>query len=248
MQEPAPPDSAPVVLLIRPQEAAERFAAQIAPIGLRALVSPMLRIVPVAHDAAALGAATGLVFTSENGVRYAGPGRGRPAWCVGPRTAKVAAAAGYDAITGPGDAARLIPLISDLGPGWLHAHGTHLAATLPVPGVVVYDQQALPLSAPAQALLRGRAPVILPLFSPRSARLAAQALAHLAAKGPLAPLWLLHISEAARKAWETHWPGPPLPATVTDTPDAEGMLRALSAQEAGNAATSRRVEQFPRPV
>ena len=238
MQEPAPPDSAPpdsapVVLLIRPQEAAERFAARIAPMGLRALISPMLRIVPVPHDAAALQAARGLVFTSENGVRFAGPGRGRPAWCVGPRTAKVAAAAGYDAITGPGDAARLIPLISDLGPGWLHAHGTHLAATLPVPGVVVYDQQALPLSAPAQTLLRGRAPVILPLFSPRSARLAAQAFAPLAAGGPLAPLRLIAISEAARRAWQSHWPHPPLPAVVTDTPDAEGVLRALSPQAGG---------------
>ncbi len=232
MQEPAPPESAPspapVVLLIRPQQAAERFAARIAPMGLRALIAPMLRIVPVPHDAAALQAAKGLVFTSENGVRFAGPGRGRPAWCVGPRTAEAAAAAGYDAITGPGDAARLIPLISDLGPGWLHAHGRHLAATLPVPGVVVYDQQALPLPAPAQALLHGSAPVILPLFSPRSARLAAQALAPLAAGGPLAPLRLIAISEAARKAWDAHWPGPALPAVVTDTPDAEGVLRALA--------------------
>ncbi|SEH84197.1 uroporphyrinogen-III synthase [Paracoccus alkenifer] len=233
MQEPAPPDSAPphsapVVLLIRPQEAAERFAAQIAPMGLRALISPMLRIVPVPHDAAALQAARGLVFTSENGVRFAGPGRGRPAWCVGPRTAKAAAAAGYDAITGPGDAARLIPLISDLGPGWLHAHGRHLAARLPVPGVVVYDQQALPLSAQARALLAGDGPVILPLFSPRSARLAAQAVAPISAKGPLPPLRLIAISEAARIAWDAHWPGPTLPAVVTDTPDAEGVLRALA--------------------
>lgn len=232
MQEPAPPESAPspapVVLLIRPQQAAERFAARIAPMSLRALIAPMLRIVPVPHDAAALQAAKGLVFTSENGVRFAGPGRGRPAWCVGPRTAEAAAAAGYDAITGPGDAARLIPLISDLGPGWLHAHGRHLAATLPVPGVVVYDQQALPLPAPAQALLRGRAPVILPLFSPRSARLAAQAVAPISAKGPLPPLRLIAISEAARVAWDAHWPGPALPAVVTDTPDAEGVLRALA--------------------
>lgn len=232
MQEPAPPESAPspapVVLLIRPQQAAERFAARIAPMGWRTLIAPMLRIVPVPHDAATVQAAKGLVFTSENGVRFAGPGRGRPAWCVGPRTAEAAAAAGYDAITGPGDAARLIPLISDLGPGWLHAHGRHLAATLPVPGVVVYDQQALPLPAPAQALLRGRAPVILPLFSPRSARLAAQALAPISAKGPLPPLRLIAISEAARIAWDAHWPGPTLPAVVTDTPDAEGVLRALA--------------------
>lgn len=234
MQKPAPenPAAPAVVLVIRPQEAAERFAAQVAARvpGLRTLIAPMLRIVPVAHDAAALQAARGLVFTSENGVRFAGPGRGRPAWCVGPRTAEAAAAAGYDAITGPGDAARLIPLISDLGPGWLHAHGAHLAATLPVPGMVVYDQQALPLSAPAQALLQGTAPVILPLFSPRSARLAAQAVGQLATGAPLAPLRLILISEAARTGWESRWTAPPLPAMVADTPDAEGMLRALAAQ------------------
>ena len=217
MQEPAP-----VVLITRPEAAARRFAAQIEALGLRHVIAPLLRIAPLPHDTAAVRDAKGLVFTSENGVRFAGPGNGRPAWCVGPRTAEAARAAGYDVTEGPGDAAGLIPLIGDLGPGWLHPHGAHVAARLPVPGIVVYDQQALPLPPGGAALLRGAAPVILPLFSPRSARLAAGA-----AQNARAPLWIVPISPAAEAAWAGAWTGGPLRSEVADRPDAEGIVRAI---------------------
>lgn len=220
MQEPAP-----VVLITRPEAAARRFAAQIEALDLRHVIAPLLRIVGVPHDAAAVQDAKGLVFTSENGVRFAGPGRGRPAWCVGPRTAEQARKAGYDVREGPGDAARLIPLIGDLGPGWLHPHGAHVAARLPVPGMVVYDQLPLPPSPEALALLQGAAPVILPLFSPRSARLAAEA----ARASPGAPLRIVPISAAAEAAWRAAWPEGPVRCAVADQPDAEGILRAIRA-------------------
>ncbi len=60
-----------------------------------------MRIVPVAHDAAVLARAAGLVFTSVHAVPAAGPGRGRPAFCVGPATAAAARAAGFDVTQGP---------------------------------------------------------------------------------------------------------------------------------------------------
>ncbi|MBB1497425.1 uroporphyrinogen-III synthase [Paracoccus sp. MC1862] len=220
MQEPAP-----VVLITRPEAAARRFAAQVEALGLRHVIAPLLRIVGVPHDGAAVRDATGLVFTSENGVRFAGPGRGRPAWCVGPRTAEQARKAGYDVREGPGDAARLIPLIDDLGPGWLHPHGAHVAARLPAPGMVVYDQLPLPPSPEALALLQGTAPVILPLFSPRSARLAAEA----ARGSPGAPLRIVPISAAAEAAWRAAWPEGPVRCVVADQPDAESILRAIRA-------------------
>ncbi|MBT0778979.1 uroporphyrinogen-III synthase [Paracoccus sp. pheM1] len=213
-----PPNPAPILLLTRPEPASRRFAAGLAHLGLEVLISPVLRIRPVAHDAARLAAARGLVFTSVNAVPAAGAGRGRPAICVGPATAEAARAAGFDVTEGPGDAARMLPLIKGLGQGWLHPHGAHVAKELPVPDMVVYDQLPEPLNAAALAALAGARPVILPLFSPRSARLLSGRAA-----GARAPLWLAPISAAAQQAWQ----GPAARSVPAPTPDAEGVLCAV---------------------
>ncbi len=210
----------PLLLLTRPEPASRRFAAQAAGLGLSVVIAPVLRIEALPHDADALQSAQGLVFTSENAVPFAGEGRGRPAICVGPRSAAVARAAGFDAVAGPGDAVRLEPMLKDLGPGWLHPHGRHIARALPVPGIVVYDQLPAPLSAEALAALAGDVPVLLPLFSPRTGRIL---LAEMAAVR--APLWVVPISDAAASGWQ------PLAARlmVAPTPDAEGILTAMKA-------------------
>ena len=208
----------PLLLLTRPEPASHRFAAEAAALGLEVVISPVLRIVPVAHDSARLAVAKGLVFTSENAVPFAGEGRGRPAICVGPRSAEVARAAGFDAVAGPGDALRLIPMLGDLGEGWLHPHGTHIAKVLPVPGMAVYDQLPVAPNAQALAALAGDRPVLVPLFSPRSARLLSDA-----ARAARAPLWVAPISAAA---WES-WTAPAARHAVAPTPDAPGILQAL---------------------
>lgn len=208
----------PLLLLTRPEPASHRFAAEAAGLGLEVVISPILRIVPVAHDAARLAAAEGLVFTSENAVPFAGEGRGRPAICVGPRSAEVARAAGFDAVAGPGDAARLMPMLHDLGAGWLHPHGVHIAKKLPVAGMAVYDQLPVALNEQARAALGGARPVLLPLFSPRSARLLAEE-----AQTARAPLWVAPISAAA---WE-NWAAAAARHAVAPTPDAPGILHAL---------------------
>ena len=107
-----------------------------------------------------------------------------------------------------------------------------------MPGITVYDQQALPLSAAGRALLRGQAPVVLPLFSPRSARLAAQA-----ARDAAAPLWLAAISAAAAAAWGQA--GGPVPArrVVADAPDAGGMARVIAALGPPDAPRTDAVER-----
>lgn len=206
----------PPLLLTRPLPDSRRFAASMP--GWRAVISPILRIAPVDHDSAQLAAAPGLVFTSAHAVASAGPGRGRLALCVGGRTAQVARAAGFDVIQGAGTAESLLPLIRSAPVPLIHPQGRHLARLLPVPGMVVYDQQAQPLSDAAAALLAGRDPVILPVFSPRSARLVGQAVQQVRA-----PLWLVAISDAARAAW-------PIPAdrqATAATPSAEGMRQAI---------------------
>lgn len=208
----------PQILLTRPEPAAHRFAAEIAHLDLPVVISPILRIIEVAHDQTLLDAAKGMVFTSENAVPFAGEGRGRPAICVGPRSAKVAAAAGFDAVAGPGDALRMMPMLTGLGPDWLHPHGRHVAKVLPIRGVEVYDQVAVPLSDAAIALLQGKAPVIVPLFSPRSARLLAAA-----AVKASAPLWIIPISENALAEWQA----PAARRIVAKTPDAPGIAAAM---------------------
>ncbi|MFI0395805.1 uroporphyrinogen-III synthase [Paracoccus jiaweipingae] len=225
-----PPASAdPVVLLTRPQAASDRFAAML-PQGMRALIAPLMTIAPVAFDPALLDAARGLVFTSEHAVAMAGAGRGRPALCVGPRTAAAARARGFAVTEGPGDALRLEPLIRAAGPGLVHPHGRHVARVLPVPGVVVYDQIAQPLDAAARALLDDSAArVIVTLFSPRSARLLAQAVGQMRAN----PV-VVSISAAA----DAQWPGPARQRVIAQSPDAAAMCRAVTAVWQAERTTS----------
>lgn len=214
--------TAPVLLLTRPEVASRRFAADCAGLGLRIVIAPLQRIVPVAHDADALARAEGLVFTSPVAVPFAGPGRGRVAICVGPRTAAAAEAAGFVAqVSTTGEAGGMLPLLAAHCGRLVHPHGRHLARDLPVEGVVVYDQIAVPPTDEALEVLAGQLPVVLPLFSPRSARLAAQAAA-----GARAPLRPVAISAAAAAAWaETR----PEPARLAMRPDAAAMLAAVAA-------------------
>lgn len=173
------------VLITRPEPQASRFAAELsARLGdsVRAVVSPLMAPVflsPSLPDAAAL------VLTSESAVQ-ALPGLRGPlpkrAFCVGGRTAEAARSAGLEAISAEGDAKALAALILS-GPIdgpllWLRGDDTagDLAGTLDRVGVrleqaLVYRQDPRPLSPEAQALLREQGPVIVPLFSPRTARL-----------------------------------------------------------------------------
>lgn len=217
-----PPAPRPILLMTRPGDDSERTAARI---GADVIVAPILQIVPVDHDGAALAQAPGLVFTSAHAVASAGPGRGRPAICVGERTGQVARDAGFAVIQGAGTAVSLAPLIAASPVPLVHPHGRHLAQRLAVPGVVVYDQRPQPLTARARAALMGARPVVVPVYSPRSARL----LAKMAA-GARAPLWLVAISDAAAAAWTA----PAARRAVADQPSGRAMdaaIRAMLAAE-----------------
>lgn len=211
-----PARAMPTLLLTRPGPDSEAFATRLPE--FPAVISPILRIVGVEHDARRLQLAGALVFTSGHAVPMAGEGRGRPAFCVGPGTAARARRAGFAVTEGPGDADGLAPILAASGLRLLHPHGRHVARPLPVEGMVVYDQVPQDLSPEAQGLLRGRAPVILPLFSPRSARLLAEAVG-----AASAPLWLVAISRKAREAWS----GPAQREILAGTPDADAMVAAV---------------------
>ena len=217
-----PPAPRPILLMTRPGDDSERTAARI---GADVIVAPILQIVPVDHDGEALARAPGLVFTSAHAVASAGQGRGRPAICVGERTGQVAHDAGFSVIQGAGTADSLAPLIAASPVPLVHPHGRQLAQRLAVPGVVVYDQRPQPLTARARAALMGARPVVVPVYSPRSARL----LAGMAA-GARAPLWLVAISDAAAAAWTA----PAARRAVADQPSGRAMdaaIRAMLAAE-----------------
>lgn len=224
------------VLLTRPAAAGDRFAADLAAaFGDRivTLSSPLIAPRFLTPDLPAGAAA--LILTSETGAEAAGRlragGAALPAraWCVGDRTASAARAAGFEGISAQGDADALVALIlsrGERGP-LLHLHGRETrgdvaarlaAAGVTATGVAVYAQEAQPLSPAARAALDGAGPVIVPLFSPRTAELFAATAPHRAA------LWLAALSPAVAAAVAD------LPAArrvTATTPDAAGMLAAL---------------------
>ncbi|MDJ0627853.1 MAG: uroporphyrinogen-III synthase [Rhodobacter sp.] len=226
----------PALLLTRPRAQAERFAADCRAVlgdAVRIVVSPVLSIVPRVVEADLEGLA-GVVLTSENGVgALAGlvlP-KGSVAYCVGDRTAAAAEAAGVPAISAGGAVPDLVRLIRDAPPRGplLYLRGTEvrgdLAGALAGAGVelrsaVAYEQVPCALTAEARALLDGTAPVVAPLFSPRSAALLGEA-----ARGAAAPLRLAVLSPAVADAWT----GPePEILMVAQRPDASALMRTLA--------------------
>lgn len=238
MPDPVPAAPSPAsLLLIRPEDRAHRFALALRGVmgrDPRTVISPLMRILPLglapAERALADGARS-VILTSEAAVTHGAAlvPAGVAAFCVGERTAAAARAAGLAVAGSWPDAASLAaeaPLPAGAG---LHLRGRHVAADLgallaprgvALREIVVYDQQSCPLTAEAQALLRGQGSIVVPLFSPRSARLLAEA------GGPAARgrLHLVALSPAVKAAAE------PLVArgiVLAERPDASAMLEAV---------------------
>lgn len=233
------PDTRPTLLLTRPVAQSRRFAEAFAArfgVGWPILIAPLQQIVALRPP---IPNARELVFTSENAVAplvALAPAAARRAWCVGARTAEVAARAGFAAVTGPGNAAALAQMIAAAHPEGpiLVARGEHqafdISAALDSVGVAtvsaqVYAQRAVAPSAEATALLRGDGALLVPLFSPRSAWLFAKA-----AQGARAPLWIAAISPAAAAAGATMAPAR---IETARRPDADAMLDAIARLIAG---------------
>lgn len=200
----------PVLIITRPapQGAAFANAVQSQWAGpLRVVLSPLITIKPISVDMD-LGAVTGFVFTSVNGVAatedLALPS-GLTAWCVGPKTAMRAKQAGFVPIIGPGDAAGLTHLIAKqaLTGTLAHIRGRYsrgaICDELGTLGIrcfdiVAYDQLSGGLTVDAKNAVKGKDPVLFPLFSPRTSTI-------LSKQGPfLAETHVVAISDAARDA------------------------------------------------
>lgn len=224
----------PVVLLTRPEAASARFAAML-PAGTPVEIAPMQRIDRLPVDPPLLPGRA-LIFTSRQGVAALGPGQGL-AVCVGDATAQAARDAGYDAVSAGADADAVVALVQrdHADRAFTHVRGRHsrgaVAARLTAAGIptdtrIVYDQTALPLSGPARALLTGTDPVLVPLFSPRSAELFVAACP----EAPMAEVFCLStaVAEAAAKGRYRLF-------TVAGHPTARAMAAALSRRMRGGA-------------
>lgn len=193
------------------------------------VIAPLMQIVGTGAQVDLSGAA-GVIFTSRNGVDFAPRMPGLPAWCVGDRTAEAARLAGFAARSVGGDVRNLQSALAAERPSGrlVHLHGRHVRgdlvaklseAGLDAEGREVYDQVG---SAPDpsffDALARNR--LIVPLFSPRSAKLFATAA------GPRKPgAVAVVMSPAVRDALPQDWQEG---AIVAEAPSADAMVRAVA--------------------
>lgn len=190
------------LLMTRPEDGARAFVAALPDTVTRhcdVVISPLMRIQALPVEWPDFDAA---IFTSVNGVTHGPEPKGRRAFCVGNATAQAAAKAGWRAQASGEDAETLLASLIALQPEerLVHFSGIHtrgdVAARLRTAGLsaealAVYDQVPLPLNDAARNALNGENPVIVPLFSPRSALRFRQCGAG------TAPLYLGAISAAA---------------------------------------------------
>ncbi len=224
----------PTLVLVRPLDQAKRFLASVEARVDRefgAVLSPIIDIQKT-RAAVDLSEYDGVILTSENGLLGLDTSQatdGRTAWCVGPRTAEAAAAMGFRTIVGDGSAEALMTLIADARPSGrlVHPCGRHATldfeaglsgAGVDVEAVVVYDQAARSLSPEAREVLAS-GPAVVPLFSPRSARL-------LREEAPaIAPtVRPIVMSEAVAEAWGVDVPRP----RISAQPNGAAMLDAVA--------------------
>ncbi|KGM89551.1 Uroporphyrinogen-III synthase [Roseovarius mucosus DSM 17069] len=238
------------ILITRPEPEARRMAVEVQALcdAVAVVISPVMRI---AYDGVLpeMSGEEVLIFTSRHGVEgfcRLSARRDFTCYAVGDATAEAAEAQGMRAISAGGDAEALLARIAaEGGHGpFVHLRGAHVAADIAgalraaghmARDAVVYDQVESALSAEAQALLGGAEPVILPLMSPRTARIV------LGQAGPItAPLYIAAIS---RKVADNVPEGVAQRVDIAETPDLPGMLALVQHQ----VQMAKRLEGGKRP-
>ncbi len=216
----------PTLVLTRP-EAQSRALASALDVDARVIVAPIMEIV-CAKTLPDLVPYAGVILTSANAVRCGPPLTGTRAFCVGESTAAAAREAGAAVVTVARDADELVDRISGPGP-LLHLRGEHargaVARRLTEAGTqtgeaIVYAQAARALTDAARRAIEGAEAAVLPLFSPRSARLVG------ATVRPGPALHAIAMSPAVARAWaETTG----REAEICGAPTGEAMLARIVA-------------------
>lgn len=176
-----------------------------------------------------------VVFTSETGVegfRRLSADIDIPAWCVGAQTAAAAAAAGFCAQDGGGDARTMVDRIVEAnaaGPVLVvrgEDQAIDVAKLLTSAGIeaveaTVYAQDLGALTDPARDLLANDGAVVIPLFS---ARTAAHFSTFPEVQTRRCPIWVAALSEAVAHAVA---PARPEHTVVAARPDADALIAAV---------------------
>ena len=223
----------PTLLLTRPQKDAQAFAQEVLSHqpAAQILISPVLTITPIG-TLPDLSAYAAVVFTSRHAVAcfaHAHIPKEIICFAVGEATAEAAKKLGFLVINSAGAAQDLILLVQKTGAAGplIHPHGQHargqIATTLTKKGIpcaecVIYDQIETPLSVQARALLTQPQALLVPVFSPRSARL-------LQRYGPLPNgSEIIAISQTVAACFSTQ---PHIKTTVACHPNRGAMLKAV---------------------
>ncbi len=218
----------PKILLTRPQAQSEQFAKMCRDAtGATPVISPLIWIetLPIPPIDTRF---KGVIFTSVNGVNACPPANIR-AYCVGDKTMRVAQDAGFDAVSAGGNAGDLVELILGQTKGPLiHVRGEHVRGDIatvltqrgvPIQPVTAYRQTPRPLTKQARNLLEGYETVILPLFSPRTAKLFVAEMGN-----ACAPIHIIAISDAVAQVVSGL---ENMTVTVADAPNADATLQAI---------------------
>jgi uroporphyrinogen-III synthase len=203
-----------MILLTRPLAQSRRFLAELqAELGdVDVRVSPLMAAEFFDPPYPSLRFSA-VIFASETAVEAAtqlkcAPDLPKTAFCVGQRTAKAAQANGFETSTAQGDAQSLIKMILAAGPTLplLFLRGedsvgevaeTLNSAGLETVSLVVYRQTALRLTDQAAQHLLSLNHTILPLFSPRSARLMLDECNRIGVRSPIS---VAALSDAVARA------------------------------------------------
>ncbi len=219
------------LLMTRPRVQSQNFVDTL-PQNLKSklepVLSPLIEIAPL--DVSVLVAPDDMViFTSVNGVACAPLGQGQTAYCVGVSTTRAALERGWAAQQVGGTSSELVTHLRQIAPKgriW-HLAGIHTrgeiaqklgAAGLSVTHVPLYDQALPGLTSEANTCLRRETPVIVPLFSPRTAK---QFAFH--AQRPTSLLVAAISSAVAEEVSHIN----AIRQEISSSPDAEGMRTAI---------------------
>lgn len=216
------------LLVLRPEPGAAATLARAVAAGWQPIAAPLFVVAPLAWDAPEPAAHDGLMLTSAQAVRHAGPGlaayRALPVYAVGEATAVAAMEAGFaDVRTGSSDAALLVTMmVRDGVTRPLHLAGREHrvldAAPIAISRRIVYAADPVAeLPAAARAALDRNAVALL--HSPRAGAL----FANLLAKAGIDPVTVraAAISAAAGA-------GPWGATEIAEAPDDSALLAAAA--------------------
>lgn len=180
------PDQKNVILLLtRPEGGNERFCLNIEHrLGQCEILDSPLQKIEFLETLIEVKEESILIFTSINGLRASEKYnlRNKKCFVVGENTRKIATSAGYEVLASSSDQENLLKLIKLKNPteSMVHIRGKYVAGNLcdslknngfSCFEITGYNQQPLKIKKQIFHKVKSGRPVILPIFSPRSAKL-----------------------------------------------------------------------------